>query len=71
MFEIQNLDVDETLPPQLLHPPGLHLPGCLPPLQLPGPGHCRAGYLHPGHKHVSQLADQMPNLGRQMEDKLG
>ena len=47
-----NLDVDENGPltPQLPHPPGLHLPGCLPPLQLPGPGHCRAGYLHPGHK---------------------
>ena len=40
-----NLDVDknEPLPPQLLQPPGLRLPGCSPPLQLPGPGHCQAG----------------------------
>ena len=32
--------------PSLLNssfPPGLHLPGCSPPLQLPGPGHCQAG----------------------------
>ena len=52
----QNLDVDEIgpLPPQLLHPPGLHLPGCSPPLQLPGPGHCQAGHLLPGHKQASQ-----------------
>ena len=44
-------------PPQLLHPPGLHLPGCSPPLQLPGPGHCRAGYLHPGQKQTCQTID--------------
>ena len=44
-------------PPQLLHPPGLHLPGCSPPLQLPGPGHCRAGYLHPGRKQTCQTID--------------
>ena len=62
------------LPPQLLHPPGLRLPGCSPPLQLPGPGHCRAGYLHPGHKQPCHPIDrpnaksQSPN-GRQIEIK--
>ena len=76
MFEIQNLDVAKIgiLPPQLLHPPGLHLPGCSPPLQLPCPGHCRAGYLHPGHKQTCQPIDR-PNAksrspnGRKIEIK--
>ena len=58
----KNLDVDEIspLPPQLLHPPGLHLPGCSPPLQLPGLGRFQAGYLHPGHKNACQPIDK-PN----------
>ena len=58
-------------PPQLLHPPGLHLPGCSPPLQLPGPGHCRAGYLLPGHKqnyHHNDDDDDGQDLGRQLEE---
>ena len=40
-----NFDFDKnwSLPPQLLQPPGLRLPGCLPPLQLPKTGHWQAG----------------------------
>ena len=47
-------------PPQLLQLPGLHLPGFLPPLQLPCLSHCRAGYLLPGHEqkcHKKQNLD--------------
>ena len=38
----QNLGPLSTTPPSPRAPPA----GLLPPLQLPGPGHCQAGYCH-------------------------
>ena len=67
----QNLVVDEIgpLPPQLLQPPGLRLPGCSPPLQIPCPGHCQAGGPPSwSQTRFSQLRDHMLNFGRQLEE---
>ena len=61
----------DPLPPHRLHPPGLHLPGCVPPLQAPGLGDCQAGYLLPGHKqndHHNDDDDDGQDLGRQLEE---
>ena len=51
----QNFGPLSTTPPSPQAPPA----GLLPPLQLPGPGHCQAGYLLPGKEQ--KLVNILPS----------
>ena len=51
----QNFGPLSTTPPSPRAPPA----GLLPPLQLPGPGHCQAGYLLPGKEQ--KLVNILPS----------